>query len=89
VRSNEALEIQRLFYWRVFMAKTTGKVRRKTTAAKRISEIIAAIEGQLTKSDAVKPSVADYIRLLQMQKEFVKQKPRKIQVTWVEPKTAA
>ena len=68
--------------------KKTFKSRQgKGTAEKRIGEIIAAIEAQLTKA-AVKPSVGDYIRLLQMQKEFVKQKPRKIQVTWVEPKTA-
>jgi hypothetical protein len=96
VRSGGRRDIRRLLFCggatMVKKVNTPRKAAAKTgrtrgTPAKRIADIIAAIEQQLT-ATKVKASVGDYIRLLQMQKEFVKQKPRKIQVTWVEPKTA-
>ena len=57
-------------------------VTRETTA-KRITEVIAQVEIQLSKSE-FKATVADYIRLLQIQKEYEKETPRDIEVTWVE-----
>jgi hypothetical protein len=74
------------------MAKATAKAVRKprspdtdtrATTARRITEVLAQVEKQLSKSE-FKASVADYIRLLQMQKEYERDTPRDIEVTWVE-----
>jgi len=35
----------------------------------------------------VKATLADYIRLMQLQKELEEEEPRDITVTWVEPKS--
>ena len=55
----------------------------RETAAARITEVIAQVEKQLSKSE-FKATIGDYIRLIQMQKEYEKEKPRDIEVTWVE-----
>jgi hypothetical protein len=56
---------------------------RPKASAKRVAELLASVEGKLT-NDAFKPTVADFIRLLQIHKEFQKQKPRNIEVTWID-----
>ncbi len=55
----------------------------RATMAKRITDVIAQVEKQLSKSE-FKATIADYIRLLQIQKEYEKETPRDIEVTWVE-----
>jgi len=55
----------------------------RATTAKRITDVIAQVEKQLSKSE-FKATIADYIRLLQLQKEYEKETPRDIEVTWVE-----
>ena len=74
------------------MAKATDAAARKprspkllprATTANTITLVIAQVEKQLSKSE-FKATVADYIRLLQIQKEYEKEKPRDIEVTWVE-----
>ena len=54
----------------------------------RISELLAsaikAIEARL-KSKEYKPTVADYLKLLQMEQELEQDAPKEIKVTWVEP----
>ena len=55
----------------------------RETNAKRITDVIEQVEKQLSKSE-FKATVADYIRLLQLQKEYAKETPRDIEVTWVE-----
>jgi hypothetical protein len=42
------------------------------------------VEARLEKGD-VKATVADYIRLVQLQKELEEDEPAEIKVTWVEP----
>ncbi len=59
------------------------KVATRATTAKRITEVIAQVEEQLSRSE-FKATIADYIRLLQVQKEYEKEMPRDIEVTWVE-----
>ena len=67
------------------MARAAGDVvaRRRLSQAKKIGSLIAKIEKQMKNTD-FKATVADYIRLLQMHKEFDKDVPRDIEVTWVE-----
>ena len=55
----------------------------EATAAERIREVLAHVEKQITKSE-FKVTLGDYIRLLQLQKEYDKEKPRDIEVTWIE-----
>ena len=53
------------------------------TAAERIGAVLAQAERQISKSE-FKVTLGDYIRLIQLQKEYEKEKPRDIEVTWVE-----
>jgi hypothetical protein len=59
------------------------KQQKEITAATRIESLITAAEGHFS-GDSFKITVADYIRLIQMSKEFEKEKPRDIEVLWVE-----
>ena len=36
-------------------------------------------------SDELKPTVGDFIRLVQLDKELTEEQPREIKVSWVEP----
>lgn len=54
----------------------------------RISELLAkAMEtlGSRIESKELKPTVGDYLKLLQIEQEFEQETPKEIQVTWVEP----
>lgn len=51
--------------------------------AKLIEMAIQKIEKKLG-SDEVKASIGDFIRLLQLQKEFYGDQPRQVTVTWIE-----
>jgi hypothetical protein len=64
----------------------TGKNGRRTRKepAKRVEELLWALEQKL-RADEFKPTVADFIRLLQLHKEFGSTKPRKLEVTWIDP----
>ena len=53
----------------------------------RIAELLAsAIDGfeKNLKAGHVKPTVGDYLKLVQMEKEFEQEDIREIKVTWVE-----
>jgi pantothenate kinase len=73
--------------------KTQGseqpKADKKTAAsrsadrAELVERAIQSIEEKL-KSNEVKATLADFIRLLQMQKELQLDQPREIKITWVE-----
>jgi hypothetical protein len=53
----------------------------------RIHKLLTDIESRF-ESDSGKASVADYIRLLQLERELEEEDdgPREIRVTWVEPR---
>ncbi len=51
--------------------------------ARLIEMAIQKIEKKLA-SDEVKASIGDFIRLLQLQKEFYGDQPRQVTVTWIE-----
>lgn len=51
-----------------------------------VKKVIEKIQGKLT-NEEVKPTVGDFIRLLQLEKELEQEQeqPKEIKVTWVEP----
>jgi len=51
-----------------------------------VKKILKKVEAKL-KSDEVKATLGDYIRLVQLEKELTEEEPRDIKVTWVEPAT--
>ncbi len=54
-------------------------------AAKALEQLLEKVERQLLDEKEVKASVADFIRLVQLQKEFEEERPREVIVRWVEP----
>ena len=56
--------------------------------AQVVEELIEKVERNLAKDDA-KATVADYIRLVQLQKELEEDEPREIKVRWVDPEKRA
>jgi hypothetical protein len=70
-------------------AGTAGRKKQKTTnrpagRAERIGRLLSALESRIDAGEDLKVSVADYIRLLQLQKEYEQDAPKHIEVTWVE-----
>jgi hypothetical protein len=51
-----------------------------------IKKIRERVEQKLSEND-VKVTLADYIRLVQLEKELEEDEPREIKVTWVNPET--
>ena len=49
-----------------------------------VESIRKRVEKKLS-SDEVKASLADYIRLVQLEKELEEEEPREIKVTWMDP----
>jgi hypothetical protein len=58
----------------------------------RISELLAqameTLESRI-KDKELKPTVGDYLKLLQMEQEFGQEEAKEIKVTWVEPTPAS
>jgi hypothetical protein len=63
--------------------KKSGNAR-TAQRAKLVEKAIEKIEAKLGAED-VKATFADFIRLLQLQKELQADQPQEIKVTWVEP----
>jgi hypothetical protein len=62
----------------------TGTRTSKPSKAKQVTKVIRKIEKKL-EADELKPTVGDYIRLLQLERELEDEQPREIKVSWVEP----
>jgi hypothetical protein len=60
------------------------EVKSKLRISKLLADAIAGVERKL-KSDEYKPTVADYLKLIQMEQEFEQETAKEIRVTWVEP----
>jgi len=56
----------------------------RANKAELVSKVIEKIEQKL-ESGEMKPTVGDFIRLLQLEKELTEEQPREIKVSWVEP----
>jgi hypothetical protein len=64
---------------------TSGAANDKSDQAAVVKKILKRVEQKLSGGD-VKPSLGDYIRLVQLHKELDEESPKEIRVTWVEPK---
>ncbi len=51
---------------------------------RKLDNLLQRIEEKLEQDD-FKPTVGDFVRLLQLRKELEDERPREITVTWVEP----
>jgi hypothetical protein len=64
--------------------KQPEKPKRPRNKAALVKHVIRKITSKL-ENDELKPTVGDFIRLLQLEKELAEETPREIKVTWVEP----
>jgi hypothetical protein len=61
-----------------------AEVRNQLRVDGVLAKIIANMEEKLGK-DEFKPSLADYLKLVQLEKDLEDGEPKEIKVTWVEP----
>ena len=61
-----------------------SEVRNKLRVGGVLDTVINHMEGKLTHQE-FKPSLADFLKLLQMERELGDEAPKEIKVTWVEP----
>ena len=71
--------------------QTTTKAETEGTSSKRqkrkatlVSKVIDKIEKKLAANE-LKPTVGDYIRLLQLEQELDDEQPTEIKVSWIDP----
>jgi len=57
--------------------------RRASSREKAISRILDKLEAKLLSDQEMKGTVADYLRLIQVMKEMGEERPREIEITWV------
>lgn len=50
----------------------------------RVAELLDEV-GEKLRANEFKPTVADFIKLLQLYKEFDTREPRRLEVTWIDP----
>ena len=60
------------------------EVRNKLRVNTVLTSVITKMEDKLKEAD-FKPSLADFLRLVQLEKETGEEEPKEIKVTWVEP----
>jgi hypothetical protein len=60
------------------------EVKNKLRVGKVLSDVITNMETKL-KAEEFKPSLGDYLKLVQMEKEIGDEETKEIKVTWVEP----
>jgi hypothetical protein len=68
-----------------FGREQTERKQKKKTQAAVVEKLLKNVEKKLGSKDA-KATLADYIRLVQLQQELEEEEPKDITVTWVEPK---
>jgi len=61
-----------------------AEVRNKLRVGGVLETVIKQMESKLKESE-FKPSLADFLKLVQMEKELEEEAPKEIKVTWVEP----
>ena len=60
------------------------EVRNKLRVGDVLTSVVTKMEGKL-KDNEFKPTLADFLRLVQLEKEIGEEEPKEIKVTWVEP----
>ncbi len=56
----------------------------RISKAELVSRVLEKME-QTMVAEGVKPTVGDFIRLVQLEKELAEEQPKEIRVSWVEP----
>jgi hypothetical protein len=64
------------------------QIREKVRVARLLELAIGKMEARL-KDDDFKPSIGDYVKLLQLEQELSQDETKEIRVTWVEPTAAS
>ncbi len=64
------------------------EIKRRMRVGDLLAEAVGAIEAKL-KGKELKPTMGDYLKLLQLEQEFEKGEPKEVKVTWVEPEAAS
>ncbi len=69
--------------------ETTPKPRRRRRGPKRTKkELLADVIGMIEKridADELNPTVGDFIRLVQLEREIEQEQPKEIKVSWIDP----
>jgi hypothetical protein len=60
------------------------EVRKKIRISRALEKAIRAIEAKL-ESEELKPTMGDFLKLLQLEQEFEEATPKQVTVKWVEP----
>jgi hypothetical protein len=60
------------------------EVRNKLRVGDVLTAVVQKMEGKITANE-FKPTLADFLRLVQLEKEIGEEEPKEIKVTWVEP----
>jgi hypothetical protein len=60
------------------------EVKNKLRVSAVLKSVITKMEAKLQEPD-FKPSLADFLRLVQLENETEEEEPKEIKVTWVEP----
>ena len=60
------------------------EVRDKLRVGDVLTSVVTKMKGKIT-ADEFKPTLADFLRLVQLEKEIGEEEPKEIKVTWVEP----
>ncbi len=60
------------------------EVRNQLRVGKVLEEVLGKMEANLKGTD-FKPSLADFLKLVQLEREVGEEAPKEIKVTWVEP----
>ena len=63
------------------------EVKNRVRIAKSLQKVIGKIEAEI-KGGTFKPTVGDYLKLMQLEKDFDDQEAKEIRVTWVESNEA-
>jgi hypothetical protein len=60
----------------------------EAATAEEVRELLELVRSRLLAQDDGKANVGDYIRLLQLYREMEGERPRQIEVRWIEPSSA-
>ena len=64
--------------------KNWKDAKRKVRITRLLQRAMLQLETKIETSD-LKPTVGEYLKLLQLEQEFEQESPKEIKVTWVQP----